>query len=377
MQQLFLSLTFILNGSITAWGGLGTDELDRTSRDDPRRIVSLACGGTVRIEFVRNDYLLYSRNDERETASPDQFGSTRPFADFTMAAHHADIVVLGTGMHYFDSPRSPSLFARMLNHTIASLQHDRRLLHGHHPRTTFVLSPPKPTVGCGRYSAPISLGEAVNAEFNEGHFSSQYAQLHRYHEIATWISHTHAASFVDTFSIGARRPDATMGSTLLRAFQRDPNHTLDLAFPTATMTAELNSHRTRLAYPSARDRRVISLGRDCVHFCLPGPTDTYARLLVGMVLEFADEATLFARQAASDWRKLQDDFVAERHASERIHIPALKSLSWWPHRYNTAIAVKGPPTFPHPASRPRKPVAAARPSAPRPISSSSSQYGIR
>ena len=39
--------------------------LRRTARGDPRHIVSFACEGATRLEFFRNDYLLYSQSDDR------------------------------------------------------------------------------------------------------------------------------------------------------------------------------------------------------------------------------------------------------------------------------------------------------------------------
>lgn len=166
--QFFQSLTFVLNGSMTAWSDGGTkSRLGQSDRDDPRRIVSFACGGSVRLDFFRNgapwislrfgrshtyaatkaheprsrtdprtaaakmgkvrlsidmsscasphsaDYLLYSRTDDRDSAKSGSFNPSRPFTDFTASTHHADVVVLGGGMHFFDNPASAALFTRV------------------------------------------------------------------------------------------------------------------------------------------------------------------------------------------------------------------------------------------------------------------------
>ena len=112
--QFFQSLTFVLNGNITAWSMGGNRPLGQIDREDPRRIVSFACGGSVRIDFYRNDYLLYSRTDERDSAKGGSFNPSRPFTDFTSGMHHADLAVLGAGMHYFDNRASAALFTRVL-----------------------------------------------------------------------------------------------------------------------------------------------------------------------------------------------------------------------------------------------------------------------
>lgn len=260
--QLFLSLTMLLHGTITAWANDAERELGRTDRRDPRHIVSFACGGTTRLEFFRNDYLLYSRSDDRLVAKPGTFNPSRPWTDFTSSAHHADLVLLGAGMHFFDlGQRSADLYARVLNHTLASVQRDRRLLHSHQPCTTFFLSPPKPVADCSKFSAPISLDEAVIADSNVFLYGGQYAQLRRYHSVAEWLSAAHGASFLDSFSLGGRRPEATMGASMFRAWRRHPNKTLREVYYTKNLSQIPEAARANLK------RHMV---QDCVHFCLPG-----------------------------------------------------------------------------------------------------------
>ena len=145
-----------------------------------------------------------------------------------------------------------------MNHTVSTVQQHRRLLHGHQPRTTFVLSPPKPISGCRGYTEPLSLGEALQVDFNEGKYMHQYAGLRRYHEVAAWAAAANGASFIDTFSLGARRPDATMGAAVYRAYQLDANRTLRRAFPPTKR------------FLTERDIKSVASSDDCVHFCLPG-----------------------------------------------------------------------------------------------------------
>ena len=199
----------MLHGTITGWAdhGSSTNQLRRTARGDPRHIVSFACEGATRLEFFRNDYLLYSQSDDRRQAKSGAFNPTRPWTDFTFGAHHADVVVLGAGMHFFDGQEATRLYAHVLNHTLASVQRDRRLLHGHQPRTTFFNSPPKPVADCARYIAPISLDDAVVADSNAHQYREQYAQLRQHHSIAEWMSSAHDVSFLDSFSLGGRRPE--------------------------------------------------------------------------------------------------------------------------------------------------------------------------
>ena len=143
-----------------------------------------------------------------------------------------------------------------MNYTLSSIQRHRQRLRGHQPRTTFFLSPPKPTASCGIYQQPLTLGEALQADLNDGKFMHQYMELRRYHEISAWAAAANEASFIDSFSLGARRPDATMAS-VHRAYALDPNRTLQRAFP------------MKHVY-SAKDIKAMSNTDDCVHFCLPG-----------------------------------------------------------------------------------------------------------
>ena len=207
----------------------------------------------------RNDYLLYSRTDDRNSARPDAFNPTRPFSDFTTGAHNADLVIVGTGVHYADGRQSASLFARSLNHTVTLLQRDRWLLHGHRPETLFVLSPPKPVVGCGKYTVPLStLSESIESDFNEGAHTRQYAEMRRYHQISAWTAAAHSASFLDTMSLAARRPDATIAASMARAFRWDANETTRRVFA-GTVWREVDASAA-----------AVVPGNDCVHFCLPG-----------------------------------------------------------------------------------------------------------
>ena len=262
--QLFLSLTFVLNGTITAWAANGEQQLDRRNRRDPRHIVSFACGGTTRLEFFRNDYLLYSRSDERPSAEPGSFNPSRPWTDFTSSAHHADVVLLGAGMHFHGGRAPVSLYASVLNHTLASVQRARWLLHGHQPRTTFFVSPPKPVAACTEYNAPISLDEAVISDANSFQFNDQYAQLRRLHSVAEWLSAAHGASFLDSFSIGGRRPEATMGASMFRALQLHPNKAVQEFLYVQNLSGRLHLNEARLAKVTQH------MVEDCVHFCLPG-----------------------------------------------------------------------------------------------------------
>ena len=353
--QLFLSLTMVLHGTITAWADDGERELtNRISRKDPRHILSFACGGTTRLEFFRNDYLFYSRSDDRKDAAPGIFNPSRPWTDFTSGAHHADLVLLGVAIHF---DRRPELYARVLNHTLGAVQRDRWLLHGHQPRTTFFMSPPKPVADCTKYEAPISLDEAVISDSNEFLHADQYAQLRRYHSIAEWLSAAHGASFLDSFSIGGRRPEATMGASMFRAMQLDPNLAVRETYHVKNLSGKLHIPEAERA---KAERHVV---QDCVHFCLPGmpphrasnrasdrayrritspqhalqhalhcagPTDTYARLFLGMLLDFDETSPLFAQPAAKSWHAQERTLGRRQRQSKELAVPSMSSLPWWP-----------------------------------------------
>ena len=108
-----------------------------------------------------------------------------------------------------------------------------------------------------------------------------------------------------------------MGSSMFRAWQLDPIRTMKAAF-----------HGQELGQVPQKKRAQVekNLGKDCVHFCLPGPTDTYARLFLGMLLDFDDTAPLFAKPAAESWQAHKRD----ARLQQRLSVPSMSSLAWWP-----------------------------------------------
>ena len=92
-----------------------------------------ACHDTVRLNFVRNDLLLWtSQVDElRELGKQCTNGKAllQPFAN---RVADADLLILGTGHHFSALPPQPgeqnivSVLARSLNHTLSSVQAARR-----------------------------------------------------------------------------------------------------------------------------------------------------------------------------------------------------------------------------------------------------------
>ena len=73
---------------------------------------------------------------------------------------------------------------------------------------------------------------------------------------------------------------------------------------------------------------------DCVHFCLPGPPDTWSRLLFNHVLEELDwrsQSPSQSRMQSGAWLEYPSSYImgARKHlnAAEKLQTPW-----WWPYR---------------------------------------------
>lgn len=348
MLQQFISLVSLLGGRFGSWSVAQEDgprmkpPMASTARADPRRIRAVVgCGadGELHLEFARNDLLLYSHaGAEAQRAVRLDLSYPRIMADFTAAAARADIVVLGAGAHFHpahaagwkgfgagpsdyvsllgplggggarearlpragaarpprgSAPASAELdeaeqwaafYMRSLNHTIRSVLASRR---GRPSRSVVLMSPTKPVSGCRGHRAPISLLESLDLDLlAESEWARSWRGLRQLQLIGGWIATFHAVSYLDVFPLSAMRPDAAMGAR------------------------ELPAERAARAARPGRP-----LNPDCVHYCLPGPPDTWNRLLLGLLL--------------ADGRALR----APRHAAEDgppPEVAPLRSLWWWP-----------------------------------------------
>jgi hypothetical protein len=185
---------------------------------------------------------------------------------FMKSALSADVVVLGTGHHFHDANGEPywqsfvandpsSLLERILTNTLSQLVAGRA--RDGRPSTSLVLmSPTTALPGCHNDAVPIEMNEALSRLSRGGWsvgrssknsiFAGQWSRW-RTHVLPTTRAIATAAgvSYLDISSIAATRPDMHLGTWRRWDDRR----------------------------PLAEDRR------DCVHYCLPGPPDTFARLL--------------------------------------------------------------------------------------------------
>lgn len=304
MAQLFLSLVMLLGGQ------LGRNVQIRHVLTE---LTASACSDTVRLNFVRSDLLLYapSKLELRQLAQCDASSFSHPF--FTRAAR-ADVVVVSTGPHWVStvmrrrlhlSPVGYATFARAVNHSLRSIAHGRAE-RGFAPSSLVVVDSTHPVPNCQKYSSPVDQLELVAA----------YASRNRTVHADGWEMSSH-------MNWQLRALATAVGSSTLRV------GALSALRPDAAM-----AHGSR--------RRTAEV--DCLHFCMPGPTDAFAGLLLNLLGSWAPPpnrpagSSLFFSVPAADW-------LSKRGAGEVIeNDPAYKrddgalppprqSLSgqwWWP-----------------------------------------------
>ena len=252
--QLFTSTVMLLEGQ----DGLGVDY--RSGGQNVRKhpsvlsdVTASVCGDTVRLNFIRSDLLTWSNSGHEDTAirKCNKKLKLNPFV--ARASSHADLLVLGTGLHVPASlPRvreglSPvaardTFFSQSLNHTLSSAV-AARAARGLPPESVVLVGAGIPVPGCSRFSEPISavhaLGTSHDAFLNT--WSDDWRDLHLINQAARWAAIEAGVGFIDVGLLAAQRPDAAM----------------------------------------SRHVRVAALGssEDCVHFCQPGPVDTWVQLI--------------------------------------------------------------------------------------------------
>jgi len=156
--------------------------------------------------------------------------------------------------HEPPKPDTAGLLARALNSTLSHLV-KARARWGHAPASAIVLSAPVPIPACRKYKKPLTLAEALVARLEfaperDPQFAQSMAhipvsllelwqQMFEANAVLQWTAGSYGASFLDVAPISMMRPDGARA------------HGDDLY--------------------------------DCLHSCYPGPVDTYARLLLGLV----------------------------------------------------------------------------------------------
>lgn len=311
--QFFLSLVLQLGGA----EALGHNK--RGGSSVFKDLTASACGDTVRLNFVRNDLLLWTSQVEelRELGKRCISGSAllQPFAN---RVADADVLILGTGHHYPHVKRPPgeassdAVFARSLNHTLSRVNAVRAAA-GHGPASVVLLGPPAPVAGCSRYSRPITMVEALSVNSSLAKWSHNWQIARGFGMMAQALAAELGFGFLDVAPLSMQRPDDTLGRWCrlagfdcykqlglisLQKHQAGVKQAARQAIVAATAAAAAatagkgDGRRLESVDAASIDTAADYLEEDCLHTCLPGPVDEYVRLLFNLLLGRASRAAL-------------------------------------------------------------------------------------
>ncbi|KAL3907875.1 MAG: hypothetical protein SGPRY_010016, partial [Prymnesium sp.] len=247
-SQIFISMVMILEGR----SGLGVDVKPGASvLSDTTASV---CNDTVRLNFIRSDLLTWSNSKHEGTAIRKCNKKVKLSPFIARVSRHADLLILGTGLHVPASvPQATSgtsaiaardiFFSQSLNHTLMQAIAARRRV-GHSPESIVLVSASIPVPGCSQHTHPISAVQALSAMGNTrlNEWTNDWRDLHLINQAARWAALESGIGFIDVGPLSAQRPDATMA---------------------------------RYAKTPMSDGG----SEDCVHFCQPGPVDTWVTLI--------------------------------------------------------------------------------------------------
>lgn len=306
--QFFLSLVLQLGGA---------DALGHNKRGGSavlKDLTASACGDTVRLNFVRNDLLLWTSQVEelRELGKTCTSGRAllQPFAN---RVADADLLILGTGHHYPHVEQPPgeetsdALFVRSLNHTL-SRAIAVRAAAGHGPGSVVLLGPPAPVAGCSRYSRPITMAEALSVNSSLAKWSRNWQITRGFGVMAQALAAELGFGFLDIAPLSAQRPDDTLGRWCRLAgfdcYKRLKQISLQkhqaakqaarkaaaaaaASAGTGTGSGKGKGSGRRLNPSSSAEAQIDPAAdyweEDCLHTCLPGPVDEYVRLLFNLL----------------------------------------------------------------------------------------------
>ena len=225
------------------------------------RRATVHCGNNATVEFssVRNDHLQLP-------------GVPRPawVLPHTPAGNwlrHGEpgFTVMASGLH--DVGRSGSYLSG--NDTFGGRLAAAIIRSGDPARTAAVtIAAPQP--GCINITKPLRLSRARHranssrwrqddATLAGANFLAQWRVWDGRREIARTVARQTGATFLDLTAITTTRPDRALGRTK--------------SYHWAKQRTQQGAARRPIVIPPAK--------RDCVHYCLPGPTDTAARIVLG------------------------------------------------------------------------------------------------
>ena len=248
--QLFISFVLQLGGNFGSNSAFAHTLVD---------LAASACDDRVRLEYVRNDLLLWS-NDRSDLQNTQRCTGYSLCAVFLRRSLMADHVVLSVGQHFpiaVTKFQGGARFIRAsLNHTFHQLVHARSAL-GHAPSSSTMVTPLQPVPFCSRHSRPAEQVTpdvaAEQAAVSNLTYSRHWAMMPEITRWATQAAQCAGMSVVDVLHLSAQRPDGTMATEQRRVRNG-----------TRGDTAELTE--------------------DCVHSCMPGPVDTYSAFVLDAVL---------------------------------------------------------------------------------------------
>jgi hypothetical protein len=286
--QFFLSLALQLGGP----AALGKNR--RGGSAVLKDVTASACEDAVRLNFVRNDLLLWTSQvaELRELGKQCTSGRAllQPFAN---RVRDADLLILGTGHHYPHVPPHDgeesrgSVFVQSLNHSLAQVLAVRGAA-GHAPDSVVLLGSPFPVAGCSRFSAPITPTQALTTNSSLNKWSGHWQQTAGFSQLAQLVAAEKGVHFVDVAPLSIQRPDDTLARWCrlsgLDCYNREAQQRKELQ---QRKEARRTGRRDAAAPPARASAPIVVDAdyreEDCLHTCLPGPVDEYVRLLYNLL----------------------------------------------------------------------------------------------
>ena len=197
--QFFLSLVMLLE-SLDGLGPPVKDTRVPSLRGGFADKTAVACGGRVRLKFVRNDLLLWSNSGVETNLVRRCSQRTLLHGWITHALHDADLLILGLGGHFplamsdaaaaaAAAPLAPAereqvasaveaFAAHSLQLTLSELVQQRGARYGYQPASVVLVGSPMPLPGCARFAAPVRRAEALlRANRSASGYAAQWEKL--------------------------------------------------------------------------------------------------------------------------------------------------------------------------------------------------------
>ncbi|KAL1527322.1 hypothetical protein AB1Y20_015993 [Prymnesium parvum] len=333
--QLFLSFVLLLGGRF------GRNSRRTSAISD---IGASVCAGRTRVVFVRNDLLLWTdhRSEYNRARACDPLLKADSFMQ--RAARDADILVLQAGHHFPASLEAAStssppglersrraFFTRSLNQTLMALR-TARAAWGFAPESLVLMGSATPVPGCSRWRQPLeSINEWLAADSEPtllAKYESRWTEMARLDKLAEYMALSVGAAYVEIGALSALRPDGAMARFTNKACGGGGGGA---------------PRRLRLSRRRRGGAQAGSAEEDCLHSCLPGPVDTWTRLLLNLITQ--RRAAMREGSALTGRRFFQaseEAWHTERHASSRPESCQPRGLRcergfvakswWWPFR---------------------------------------------